>query len=278
NRGFELTLTHQNQVTKDFGYRVRGALSFARNKVLKMKVSDNAPYARQLLGQPYGSRFGFKTLGLFQSYEEIADYPKAPSGETLPGDIKYLDVNGDGIISSDHDYVKIGYGQLPEYNFSFNIDLNYRDFYLTTLWQGVAHCDYALQGVYDNGTTASTVYTSSFGTGNSPKYLIEGAWTPDNPDAKYPRLSTVPRFNNAWVSDWWVVNGNYLRLKNIQVGYNVPAKVLDKTPFSMINVYLAGSNIWTLSHFKYIDPESPSVSNGFYPQQATYTFGLNVTF
>lgn len=278
NRGIELTLTHTNAVTKDFSYRLRGTVSFARNKVLKMKVSDGVPYARQQLGHPFGQRYGFKTLGLFQSEEEIAQYPKAPSGETLPGDIKYLDVNGDGIISAEHDYVKIGYGQIPEYNFSFNIDLNYKDFYLTTLWQGVAHCDYQLQGVYDSGVTASTVYTSSFGTGNSPKYLIEGAWTPENPNAKYPRLSTVPRYNNSWVSDWWVVNGNYLRLKNIQLGYNVPTKVLKHTPFSMVNVYLAGSNVWTLSHFKYIDPESPSVSNGYYPQQATYTFGLNVAF
>ncbi|MBD5214174.1 MAG: TonB-dependent receptor [Bacteroidales bacterium] len=278
NRGVEVTLTHTNQITKDFSYRLRGSVSFARNKVLKKKVTDSEPYARQQLGRPYGSIFGFKTLGLFQSMEEIADYPKAPSGETLPGDIKYVDVNGDGIISREFDYVKIGYGRIPEYNFSFNIDLNYKNFYLTTLWQGVAHCDYQLQGVYDSGTTASTVYTSSFGTGNSPKYLIEGAWTPENPNAKYPRLSTVPRFNNAWVSDWWIVNGNYLRLKNIQIGYNFPTHLLKKTPFSMINLYLAGTNIWTITDFKYVDPESPSVSNGFYPQQATYTFGLNVAF
>lgn len=278
NRGFEISLDHRLNVTKDFSYRVRGAFSFARSKVLRQKISDSHPSYRAILGQPVGARYGFHCLGLFQTQEEIDNYPIAPSGETLLGDIKYQDVNGDGIISWDHDYVKIGYGQIPEINFSFNIDLNYRDFYLTTLWQGVAHCDYQLQGVYDNGVTASTVYTSSFGTGNSPKYLIEGAWTPEHTDAKYPRLSTVPRFNNAWVSDWWVVNGNYLRLKNIQLGYNVPDHILKKTPFSQLNVYVAGSNIWTLSHFKYVDPESPSVSNGFYPQQATYTFGLNVAF
>lgn len=278
NRGVEITLTHQLAVNKDFSYRVRGSFSFARNKVLKQKLSDSYPNYRGILGHSIGARYGFKTLGLFQTQEEIDNYPIAPSGVTLPGDIKYLDVNGDGKISSDHDYVKIGYGQIPEINFSFNIDLNYKDFYLTTLWQGVSHCDYQLQGVYDTGVTASTVYTSSFGTGNSPKYLIEGAWTPENPNAKYPRLSTVPRFNNAWVSDWWVVNGEYLRLKNIQIGYNVPEHVLRRTPFSALNVYLAGSNIWTLSHFKYVDPESPSVSNGYYPQTATYTLGLNVSF
>ena len=278
NRGFEIVLTHTNAPTKDFSYRVRGAFSFARNKILKKKIADNHPSYRAILGKPAYARYGFKTDGLFQTQEEIDNYPIAPSGVTQLGDIKYVDVNGDGILSSAYDYVKIGYGQIPEINFSFNIDLNYKDFYLTTLWQGVAHCDYALQAEYDNGVTASTVYTSSFGTGNSPKYLIEGAWTPDNPNAKYPRLSTVPRYNNAWVSDWWVVNGNYLRLKNIQIGYNMPVRLLTKTPFSAVNVYVAGSNIWTLSHFKYVDPESPSVSNGFYPQQATYTFGLNVAF
>ncbi len=245
---------------------------------MKKKVSDSYPNYRGQLGSPAYARYGFKTAGLFQTQEEIDNYPIAPSGETRLGDIKYVDVNGDGIISSAHDYVKIGYGMIPEINFSFNIDLNYKDFYLTTLWQGVTHCDYQLQGVYDNGVTASTVYTSAFGTGNSPKYLIEEAWTPENPDAKYPRLSTIPNGNNAWVSDWWTINGEYLRLKNIQLGYNIPANVLRKTPFSSVNVYVAGSNVLTFSHFKYVDPESPSVSNGFYPQQATYTFGLNVAF
>jgi len=285
NRGFELTLTHSNSLGHDFSYRVRGSVSWARSKVLKKKVADTYPNYRAQLGEPIGALYGFKTDGLFQTQEEIDNYPTAPSGFLRLGDIKYVDVNGDGIISSQHDYVKIGYGIVPEINFSFNIDLNYRDFYLTTLWQGVAHTDYALQGVYTDGdyyeknpTTAATVYTSAFGSGNSPRYLIEDAWTPENPNAKYPRLSTVSNGNNAWVSDWWVINGNYLRLKNIQLGYNIPAKILKRTPFSSVNVYVAGSNIWTLSHFKYVDPESPSVSNGFYPQQATYTLGLNVAF
>ncbi|MBP3536015.1 MAG: TonB-dependent receptor [Muribaculaceae bacterium] len=278
NRGFEIALNHNLNVTRDFSYRVRGTFGFARNKILKRKVSDSYPNYRGVLGQPIGTRYGFHCLGLFQTQEEIDNYPQAPSGETLLGDIKYQDYNGDGIISRDFDYVKIGYGQWPEMNFSLAIDLNYRNFYCNMLWQGVAHCDYQLQGVYDSGTTASTVYTSSFGTGNSPKYLIEGAWTPENTNAKYPRLSTVPRFNNAWVSDWWVVNGDYLRLKNIQIGYNFPTHLLTRTPFTGVNLYVAGSNVLTFSHFKYIDPESPSVSNGYYPQQATYSFGLNVSF
>ncbi|MBD5367589.1 MAG: TonB-dependent receptor [Bacteroides sp.] len=278
SRGFEIALTHTLAPTRDFNYRLRGTISYARNKVLKKKVSDNAPYYRQQLGKPLGAVYGFRTDGLFQSQAEIDAYPAAPSGETLLGDIKYVDINGDGIISADGDYVQIGYGRIPEFNFSLSADFNYRDFYLTMLWQGVTHCDYALQGVYDTGVTAATTYTSAFTTGNSPRYLIEDAWTPENTNAKYPRLSSVSRYNNAWVSDWWIVNGEYLRLKNMQIGYNLPEKVLAKTPFSRVNVYLAGTNLLTFSHFPYADPESPSVSNGYYPQQKTYSFGLNVTF
>jgi hypothetical protein len=191
----------------------------------------------------------------------------------------YKDVNGDGVISSRYDYVKIGYGSVPEINFSFNMNATYKNFYLQLLWQGVGHTNYTLSGVYGSGVTASTVYTQVFSDGgNSPKYLVEGSWTPENTDATYPRLSTIANGNNAWVSSWWVVNGNYLRLKNANLGYNVPPNVLKKTPFSNVRFYLAGTNILTFTKFKYIDPESPSVSNGYYPQQKTYSIGANITF
>ncbi|MCM1449799.1 MAG: TonB-dependent receptor [Clostridiales bacterium] len=280
NRGFEITLNHQLAVTKDFSYRIRGSFAYAKSKILKQKVTDNQPYYQSPIGQSVGGRYGFKAIGLFQTQEQVDNYPQSPSsdGKTRLGDIMYQDINGDGIISSQHDFVRIGYGQIPEITFGFNIDLNYRNFYLTTLWQGATHVDYVLTGTNPNGTMTGTVFSSAFSTGNAPKYLVEGAWTPENPNAKYPRLSTNGSWSNGWISDWWLVDGSYLRLKNIQIGYNVPEKILNRTPFSGVNVYLAGSNVWTLTEFKYLDPESPSVSDGFYPQAATYTFGLNVTF
>ncbi|MNL36239.1 TonB dependent receptor [compost metagenome] len=175
--------------------------------------------------------------------------------------------------------MKTGYGQIPEINFALNLDLSYKNFYVSALWQGASNVDYELSGVFDSGVTASTLYTSPFGgNGNSPSYLIEQAWTPENTSAKYPRLSTVSNGNNAWQSTWWVVNGEYLRLKNLNIGYDVPANLLRKMPFSRVNVFVSGTNLLTFSHFKYVDPESPSVSNGYYPQQKTYSFGLNVTF
>lgn len=282
NRGFDLTLKHELVVNKDFSYRLRGTFGFARNKVLRMKLADDHPSWRNVLGYPRGARFGLIATGLAQTQEQIDNAPAAPSGEIRLGDILYQDTNGDGKImykGTECDYVRIGYGALPEITFSMNMDFNYRNFYLNMLWQGVSHVDYSLNGAYGNGHTDATNFTRPFySEGNSPKYLVEDAWTPENTGARYPRLSTVVNGNNNVASTWWLVNGEYLRLKNLTFGYDVPSKVLNKTPFSRLNVYVSGTNVLTFSHFKWLDPESPSIANGFYPQQATWSVGLNVAF
>jgi len=287
NKGFEITLKHNNRINSDWSYALRGNFSFARNKVLHRAMTDNHPNYQPEVGTSMGVRYGFKALGLFQSWEEIDQYPKAPTGFLRPGDIKYLDYDGNGEIDTgrltgsappNKDYVRIGWGSVPEISFNFNIDATYKNFYLSMLWQGVTHTDWELSGWWDDRQyPAATPYTS-WGSGNAPRYLIEDAWTPENPNARYPRLSTQSNGNNAWQSSWWIINGTYLRLKNMNIGYTVPANVLDKTPFSRINIYLAGTNLITFSHFPYLDPESPSVSSGYYPQQKTYSIGANLTF
>ncbi len=282
NRGIDFTLKHELTVNKDFSYRLRGTFGFARNKVLKQKINDDHPSWRNVIGHPMGARFGLIATGLAQTQEDIDNAPAAPSGTIRLGDILYLDTNGDGKImykGSESDYVRIGYGALPEITFSMNMDFNYKNFYLNMLWQGVTHVDYTLNGMWGNGHTDNTPYTKPFyGDANSPKYLVEDAWTPEHTDARYPRLSTIGNGNNAVSSTWWLVNGEYLRLKNLSFGYDVPEKALRKTPFSRVNVYVAGTNVFTFSHFKYVDPESPSVSAGYYPQQATWSLGLNLSF
>lgn len=282
NRGIDITIKHQLAVTKDFNYSIRGMFSFARNKVLKMKTSDDHPMYNSQLGHSMGARFGLIATGLFQTQEQLDNYPAPPSGSIRLGDIMYKDTNGDGKImykGTESDYVRIGYGSLPEISFSMNMDFNYKDFNLTMLWQGVSHVDYQLNGAWGNGHTDHTPYTRPFyGDTNAPKYLVEQAWTPENTNARYPRLSTIANQNNAVTSTWWLVNGEYLRLKNLSFGYEVPEQILGKTPFSRLYVYVAGTNVLTFSHFKYVDPESPSVSAGHYPQQATWSLGLNVSF
>ena len=191
----------------------------------------------------------------------------------------YEDVNGDGKIESQNDYVKIGRSRTPEMTFSLNMDVAWKNLRLSALFQGVALCNYSLNGVYNNGNTDGTMYTRAFyGGGNTAKYLVEDSWTPDNTDASYPRLSANVNANNAWASSWWVRNGAYLRLKNLQLTYSLPSKIMQNSGISNVSVYLAGTNLFTISDFKYMDPENPGINNGYYPQQRTYSIGLNLTF
>ena len=125
----------------------------------------------------------------------------------------------------------------------------------------------------------STMYTRTFyGGGNTMRYLVEGAWTDENTDAKYPRLTASYNANDAWTSSWWVRDGSYVRLKNMQFAYELPKKVLNATPLSGLRLFLAGTNLFTISAFKYIDPENPGINNGYYPQQRTVSLGVKATF
>lgn len=279
NRGFELTLRHDNWFSNGWSYSLTGILSWSRNRVLSRKISDDHPSYRQILGQPLGSIYGFNATGLFQTQEQIDNYPTAPSGWTELGALMYEDINGDGKIEKQHDYVKIGRSRIPEMIFSLNMEVAWKGLSLSALWQGVTLCNYQLNGTYGNGNTDSTMYTRAFyGNGNAPYYLVENSWTPENTDAAYPRLSANVNANNAWTSSWWVKDGSYLRLKNLQLTYKIPSKVLSKSGIDNISVYLAGTNLVTFSAFKYIDPENPGINNGYYPQQRTYSIGLNLTF
>lgn len=293
NRGVDLTVRHQLTVNKDFNYRLRGTFSFARNKVLKRNLTPSYPTSLQpRIGEPLGVRYGLKSDGLYQTEEQLRNAPRLDgttwhSSSTGPrlGDIRYVDINGDGRINFvDNnnevlDMVRIGYGTMPEITFSFNADFYYKNFYLNMLWQGVSHCDYMLGGNDSYDWVVGTMLNTAFDqNGNGVKYVAENSWTPEHTDAKYPRLTTATGGNNILVSDFWMINGEYLRLKNLTFGYNVPEQVLRKTPFSGVNVYVAGANVLTFSHHKYVDPETPSATFNLYPQQRTWTLGLNVSF
>ena len=277
NRGFELVLSHRNNIRK-FNYSVRGNVSWARNKVLKTVEDPNVPDYTRSPGRPMGQYMGFVAEGLFQSEEEIAH--SAVLGPSLPGDIKLKDINGDGRITWDQDMVPIGRSSVPEMMYGLNIDAEWNGFDFSMLWQGAALFDVNLCGIYSNsGIRDDTFYTRPFYCdGNTPYYLVEGAWRPDNPDAKYPRLSTGFRSNGGSSSSWWVINGTYVRLKSLQLGYTLPAKWTQKVGIERVRAYVAGGNLLTFSHLDYLDPEMPSVNQGYYPQQRTYEFGLNVTF
>lgn len=278
-RGFELQIGHANRIG-DLSYSVAGNMSYAKNKYLSINDSDNIPAYQSKLGRSIGEVLGYVSDGLYRSEEDIASSPKTSSGVRV-GDIKYKDLNGDGKISSE-DRTWIAGAQIPEIMFGLNFDASWRGFDIALFFQGAANSDIMLCGTYSAlGFSDGTYYTQTFKWGsNPPRYLVEGSWTPDHTDAQYPRLSTQSSSNNVVPSDFWRRDASYLRLKNAQIGYTLPKKVTRKFYVENLRVYASGSNLFTLSALSAlgIDPEAPSVNNGYYPQQRVFNIGVSITF
>ena len=174
----------------------------------------------------------------------------------------------------------------PRVQGSLNLYANWRGFDIDMLFQGAMGRTVSLTGQYtlagSEGIQDNTFLTKPFyGGGNSPLFLLENAWTPSNPKGEFPRpaLNYLSN-NNGFSSTFWYRDGSYLRLKTMQIGYTLPAKITKRAGVSSLRVYLQGSNLFTISELtKYnIDPEQPAVNNGYYPQQKVYQLGAKLTF
>lgn len=277
-KGIEITVGHKKSVNKDFNYSLNGTFTFAQNRHVKIDDSPNIPVYQRRTGQvPYGV-LGYISEGLYQDENDLRYSPKT-SEEVRIGDIKYKDINGDGIISTS-DRVWIAKNPVPQIIYGLNMDCQYKLFDISLFFQGAAMSDIMLSGTYNAlGYSDATYFTQIFKWGsNPPKYLAEGSWTPDNTDAEYPRLSTKSSSNNAAISDFWKRDASYIRLKNAQIGFNVPKRTAQLLKLETARLFLSGTNLLTFSKLKFIDPEAPSVNNGYYPQQRVFSLGLNVTF
>jgi hypothetical protein len=257
---------------------LNGKFSFARNRYVKIDDSPNIPNYQRRVGQPLGGVMGYVSMGLYQDEDDLRYSPKT-SEEVRMGDVKFKDINGDGKIDLS-DRVWIAGSPLPQIMYGLNADFQYKWFDLSLFFQGAAITDVMLSGTYQAlGYSDGTFFTQIFKWGsNPPKYLAEGSWTPENTNAEYPRLSTQTSSNNASISDFWKRDASYLRLKNVQLGMNVPRQYLRSLNIENVRFYLSGTNLLTFSKLKYIDPEAPSVNNGYYPQQRVFSFGTSVTF
>ena len=284
-RGFDFTLSHNNSIS-DFQYGIKLLGSYTKRRWLYFAGdSENTPDYRKLTGKEVGSQLGFIAEGLFQSQEEIDNSPTIAGSPVLPGYIKYKDRNGDGKISYAQDMGYVGKSAYPKFQSSLNLTAGWKGFDLDILFQGGLGRTVALTGVYtapgSEGIMDNTAFTRMFyHGGNTPVFVPENSWTPENTNAEFPRLSLVTvSTNNAYSSTNWYRSGDYLRLKTFQIGYTVPQRLMKSIGFSGLRVYGEGSNIFTFSELtKYnIDPEQPGVNNGYYPQQRTFTLGLNLT-
>ncbi len=293
-RGFDLTFTHNNRIGH-VGYGAKLIFSYAYARWVKYAGdSPNLPEWQRLAGKQVGVKRGMIAEGLFQSWEEI-DNSATPAQKVRPGYIKYKDLNGDGKIvaqsggSWGDDDGYFGKSHTPKYTGSVDLFANWNGFDFDMLWAWGLDCEVALTGQYTqsgaahSGVQDHTSFTRPFYEGgNSPVYLVENAWTPENPGAEFPRLEATMSYsnNNGYASSLWYRNGNYLRLKTAQIGYTFPSRWIRRAGITKLRIYAEGYNLLTFSELnKYnIDPESPAVNNGYYPQQRTFSLGVNLSF
>lgn len=295
NKGIEIAVNHSHKIG-DFTYKIGGNFSFVRNKVVKFDESESTPdyykvvgrpfthtlstsggkvslmdKTTEKIGRPYAGLVGMKAIGIFQSQDDINAWPKQFNGGQKPGDVKYADVNGDGMINENDLIVVDRYGSIPEIIYGFNLSCGWKGFELTALFQGAAHKSIMLDGY------GTTMFLD--GSSNYYSYLSDGSWSPENTGAKYPRAYVGGNSNNNRASNIWMKNGNYLRLKNIELSYTFPKSILEKTKvINGLRLYINGTNLLTFDKLDIMDPEMTGGSAQYYPQLKSVNFGLNFTY
>jgi len=236
--------------------------------ILKQTLKNKKLYIRSLID-----------LGLFRDYDDIRNSPRQTFGDVMPGDIKYKDVNGDGVINDD-DVVAIGATTRPNLTYGFGASARWKGFNISAHFQGVGKSTYFING--------STVYMFSLGDGwgnvledmaRSNRWIsseISGDPATEDPDADYPRLSYGANSNNYRQSTFWLRNGSYIRLKTLDIGYTLPKALVNRAHFNEVRVFFIGTNLLTFSKFKLWDPEMGSSDGKKYPLSKSLSLGIAV--
>lgn len=276
NGGFEVSTDYAAHVGR-LQYSVYGNFSFSRNRVEEMQETDATYRFNKKTGYPLNSSFGLKFDRLFFDDDEIASHAVQTYGVYRPGDIRYRDLSKDGRIDED-DRTYLGYGDVPECVYGFGFDLRYRGFDLGVAFQGVGHVQKKLGG---------TVYWEfrPDGKGNVMEHHLDRwAYDPANGvdtrlTARYPRLSLTGNDGNnrGPASDYWLRNGSYLRLKSVELGYSLPARVVKAVRLKGLRVYATGTNLLTFDKIGTLDPET-TTTGIVYPLQRTVCMGLHLSF
>lgn len=271
NSGFEISLNYRDHIGKDFSYNIGGSFGYVKNNVVNLngeQILSGGTITKE--GAPIQSWYVLEVDGIFQSEDEVKNYPTI-SSRVGPGDLKYVDRNKDGQINGDDRY--IAGNTFPPYTFSFNIGLNYKSISLTTFWQGVNGLK-----VRPNNNMASP-YNNGAGV---QKEWITDSWTPDRPNARLPRISTrnVYTAENFSDSDFWLKDASYFRLKNIQLSYKLNSSLIKGIGLTQAKVFINAQNILTFTKFKDYDPERNILATNFetYPSIKMVTGGINLRF
>ncbi len=273
NHGFELELTHHNQVGP-VNYFIKPNVTFARNKIVYQDEVSRRYAWMSRTGHPVGTKFGLIADGFFMSDEHVANSPEQNFSNYGPGDIKYKKLTPD----SDYAYVQeafdetaIGYSRTPEIMFGSTMGIDYKGFDFTVLLQGAAHADVILnnEAVYE-----------FFQEGKVKPFHLN-RWTPETAEAaNYPRLHYSSHGNNHRGSTFWVKSADYMRIKNAEIGYLLPTKMVSMLGLSYFRIYANGMNLYTWDKLKefQVDPEIGDGNGAMYPIQKIWNFGIDVRF
>ena len=282
NSGVEIDLGYRGAV-KDFNYGIKLNASYNVNKLTKL--ADDASYittsshkigtlTRGEVGEVFPYFWGWKTDGVFQNMDEVNAYVNKDGNliqpNAQPGDFRWKDINGDGVINDD-DRTKLGKG-IPDWTFGITLTMDWKGFDFSMLLQG----QLGVQAL--NVTRRTDLYYI-----NLPKSILN-RWTGEGSTNKYPRFAFDSANENYRVSDYWMEDASFLRARNIQLGYTLPASITKKAFISRLRLYAQVENAFTLTKYTGCDPEvsggfrEVGVDRGVYPQNRTVTFGVNVTF
>jgi TonB-linked SusC/RagA family outer membrane protein len=270
NAGWELSLSHTNQVGDEFNYQVEANLSDFTNEVVDLARAGPFIEGNTItqVGSALGAVYGYETDGLFQSEEEVQNYPTLrEKSNTYPGDVKYVDRNNDGNITPE-DRTVLG-NEDPHYSFGITTRMQYRGIDLNVRVQGVGKQNRVISGApLECGNWHNPVVAA-----------CSDYWTEDNPDASIPRPQLYSTKNHQ-LSEQWLIDASYLRLKNVQLGYTLPSSLMSAINVDRLRIYAQGTDLLTFSKATKwgVDPELVSGRQNFYPQTDRYTLGLNLSF
>lgn len=266
SHGFELGLDY----TKNFGavtFNLGGNLMYTKNKIKEMleepRLYDNLIQT----GNPYGQIYGLEAIGFFKDEADIAASPAQNFSTVKPGDIKYRDVNGDNIIDA-NDKVAIGHSTTcPEIYYNFHIGAEWKGLGFYAMFQGT--------GNYSAILNTKSMYWPLVGNTNISQYAYDNRWTPENQNAKLPRLSSESNANNYQTSTLWLADRSFLKLRNVEVYYNLPKSLLEKTKIvNGAKLYVRGIDLLCFDHIDESDPEAYGIN----PVNKSVALGLSVTF
>lgn len=280
SHGFEVSLDANHSFNKYFWLSSRVNFTYATSKY-EIYEEPNYKYSwLSRVGLPINQPIGLIAEGLFIDEAEIANSPRQTFGTVMPGDIRYKDINMDGVIDSE-DRVPIGYPDAPNIIYGFGLSTGYKDFDFSFFFQGSAQSSFFIDL---NATTPFIKNQDKALGGKDNNNAMLQVWADDywsesnrNTYAKWPRLSDQPVENNRQLSTWFMHDGSYLRLKSVELGYTVPSAFTKKVGLQSFRLYLSALNLFTISKFKMWDPEMAGNGLG-YPIQQVYNIGLNVNF